>query len=109
MKRRSSNEVVIFSTAPTLAEAKKIGKALVGARLIACANILPKVRSIYRWQGEVHDEPEVMMVMKTLASKVPAVKRELKKIHSYECPELVVLKITDGLPDYLKWIAECVD
>lgn len=109
MKRRGSNEVMILSTAPKMDEAKKIGTALVDARLIACANILPKVRSIYRWQGKVHDEPEVMMVMKTLASKVPAVKRELKKLHSYKCPELVVLKITDGLPDYLKWIAECVD
>ncbi len=106
MKRAGGSEVIVLSTAPKMAEAKKIGKSLVDARLIACANILPKIRSIYRWQGKVHDEPEVLIVMKSLTSKVPAIKRELKKLHSYDCPELVVVKIADGLPDYLKWINE---
>jgi len=101
-------EVIILSTAPKMAEAKKIANFLVNVRLIACANILPKIRSIYRWQGKVHDEPEVLIVMKSLVSKVPAIKRELKKLHSYDCPEFVVIKIADGLPDYLKWINECV-
>lgn len=101
-----SKFVVIFSTAPSEREAAKIARALVLKRLIACMNIVPKVRSLYRWKGRIWDEKEVMMVMKSKSSLLPGIKKELKRIHPYECPELVSMPIYDGLPDYLDWICE---
>ena len=98
--------VTIFSTAPKEEEAKKIANDLVSKKVVACVNIIPGLRSIYRWKGKICDEREVMMVMKTKDSLVEDVKKELKSLHSYECPELIVLPISDGLPDYLSWIEE---
>ena len=98
--------IIIFSTVPSLSEANKIAKALVGKKLVACANIVPKIRSIYRWKGKIYNETEVLMIMKSRKALFPKIKKELKKLHSYECPELISLNIDDGLKDYLRWIEE---
>lgn len=98
--------IIIFSTAPSKREAEKIAKALVSKRLVACVNIVPKIRSIYRWKGKMFDEQEFLLIMKSRRSLFAKIKTTLKKLHSYECPELVCLNIEDGLPDYLKWIME---
>lgn len=100
--------VVIFSTTPSADEAQKISTALVEKRLVACSIAIGGARSTYRWKGKICNDQEVMLVMKTRKEKVEGVKRELKKLHSYECPELIVLPVSDGLPDYLKWIDESV-
>ncbi|PIR16631.1 MAG: divalent-cation tolerance protein CutA [Deltaproteobacteria bacterium CG11_big_fil_rev_8_21_14_0_20_49_13] len=96
--------IIIFSTAPSEKEAARIAKALVGKKLVACVNMVPKLRSIYRWKGKIFDEPEVLMIMKSQKKLFGQIKKELKKLHSYECPESIAMDIADGLPDYLKWI-----
>jgi periplasmic divalent cation tolerance protein len=98
--------VVLFSTAPHEEEAAEIAHALVEKRLVACVNIVPKIRSVYTWQGKICDEPEVLMIMKAQERMTDKIMAELKKLHSYECPELISIPITNGLPDYLSWIDE---
>lgn len=100
------SHVILFSTASTEEEATKIANALVSKHLAACVNIVPKIRSIYFWKEKVCDEPEVLMMIKALQTNVEAIKTELKSLHSYECPELIAVPISDGLPEYLKWIDE---
>lgn len=98
--------VILFSTAPNEEEAAKISNALVSKHLAACVNIIPKIRSIYFWQNKLYDKSEVMMMIKSHQKCVEQIKVELKKLHSYECPELIVVQISDGLKDYLNWIDE---
>ncbi len=100
----STKHAVLFSTAPNEEEAAKIAHTLVEKRLVACVNIIPKIRSIYTWQGKICDEPEVLMIMKAQEKLIDKIKTELKSLHSYECPELVAIPISDGLPEYMKWI-----
>jgi periplasmic divalent cation tolerance protein len=99
---------VVFTTAGNAAEAEKIAHALVERRLAACVNVLPQIRSIYRWQGKVEDAAEVLLVIKTTAAQFPAVRDAIRELHSYDVPECICLPITDGSPDYLNWLTENV-
>jgi periplasmic divalent cation tolerance protein len=100
------NYSILFSTAPSEDEAAKIAKALVEKKLVACVNIVPKIRSIYSWKGKLCDETETMLIMKARTELIGKIKTELKALHSYECPELIAVPISDGLKDYLNWIDE---
>jgi len=100
--------VVVLITAPSEELAVTLARTLVEERLLACANIVPAVRSIYRWQGEVHDEREALLVCKTTSSKIEALKARLVALHPYETPELLALPIETGLEKYLAWIAASV-
>jgi periplasmic divalent cation tolerance protein len=95
---------VAFATAPDEAVALRIARALVDERLAACANLLPGVRSIYRFRGVVEDEREVLLVIKTCADRVEALAERLRALHPYEMPELVVLPTAGGLAPYLDWV-----
>lgn len=86
------------------AEARAIGEALVGERLAACANILPIMESIYRWKGAVETADEAVLILKTREALVPRLTARVRALHSYECPCVVALPITDGNPSYLAWI-----
>jgi periplasmic divalent cation tolerance protein len=99
---------VVFTTAGSTAEAAKIAHALVERRLAACVNILPQARSIYRWQGKVEDAAEVLLVIKTTATRFSAVRDTIFELHSYDVPECICMPVTDGSPDYLKWLTESV-
>jgi periplasmic divalent cation tolerance protein len=103
-----TNARVVFTTASDAAEAEKIAHALVERRLAACANVLPQIRSIYRWQGKVEDAAEVLLVIKTTATQFAAVRDAIRELHSYELPECICLPVTDGSPDYLRWLVESV-
>lgn len=98
--------IAVLITAPDEDEAAAIGRALVEARLAACVNIVKEVRSIYRWEGKVEDEPEVLMVAKTQASLFGALEKKVKELHSYTVPEIVALPLVEGSADYLKWLKE---
>jgi len=98
--------VVIFVTTPSQAEARKIGRALVEEKLVACANIIPPIRSIYRWQGKICDEPEVLMVLKTRSGNIQKIIRRVQSLHSYSVPEIIALPILAGSKEYLRWIRE---
>jgi periplasmic divalent cation tolerance protein len=98
--------VVIFVTTSSSAEAEKIGRALVEEKLVACANIVPLVRSIYRWQGKICDESEALMVLKTRSGQIQKIIKRVRSLHSYKVPEIIVLPISAGSKDYLRWIYE---
>jgi periplasmic divalent cation tolerance protein len=104
MAADSSELRVAFATAPDADVAARIARTLVEERLVACANLVANVRSIYRWQGNVEDEAEVMMVLKTRADRIDALAERLRALHPYAVPELVVLPIEDGLAPYLDWL-----
>jgi periplasmic divalent cation tolerance protein len=95
---------VAFSTAPDEAVAVQIARTLVDERLAACANLVPGVRSIYRYRDVVEDEREVLLVIKTRADRVDALAERLRALHPYDVPELVVLPTAGGLAPYLDWV-----
>jgi periplasmic divalent cation tolerance protein len=100
--------VVVLSAIGAQPEAQQIARTLVDERLAACVNVVPGVVSVYRWKGNVEQEAELLLVMKTLAEKVDALKARLLELHPYELPEVVVIPIAGGHPPYLAWIEEQV-
>lgn len=99
---------IVYITAGSEDEAGRIASALVERRLAACVNIIPSIRSVYRWKGKIETEPEVMMVAKTRAEKFEALRKAVLEAHSYEVPEIIAVPITGGEPSYLKWICDSV-
>ena len=86
--------------------ANAIALAVVEAKLAACVNILPRVQSIYRWQGKVESASEIALFIKSTAAAYPALEAQIRALHPYEVPEIIALDITQGLPAYLNWLAE---
>jgi periplasmic divalent cation tolerance protein len=80
----------------------------VEERLAACVNVSSPIRSVYRWQGKVCDEPEVLLVIKTARELFDRVRRGVERLHSYQVPEVICLPIIDGAPNYLNWIGSSV-
>lgn len=95
-----------FSTCPDAPTAERIARALVEARLAACVNLLSGVRSVYRWDGDVVVDDEVLLMIKTTSVHLPALRERLVALHPYDVPELIALPVTGGLPAYLQWIEE---
>lgn len=98
--------LVVFSTAPDRETARKIADALVEERLAACVSMLPGVFSVYRWQGQVEAAEETVLMMKTTKRAFAALSARLTELHPYEVPEVVALEAADGLPAYMRWVAE---
>ncbi len=103
-KKTLEGPVIMFVTASSAEEAELIAKPLVEEKLAACVNILPGLRSIYRWQGELCDESEVLLIIKSQAERVTAIIDRVKEIHSYDVPEVIAIQIQDGAQDYLQWL-----
>lgn len=97
---------MLYITAGSRDEAKKIGRALVEARLAACANVIDGMESVYWWQGKLTEDREAVLIVKTRADLVAAVTDRVKALHSYTVPCVVALPILDGNPDYLDWIGQ---
>jgi periplasmic divalent cation tolerance protein len=97
--------VLIYTTFPSLADAKRVGQALVAARLAACVNMFPGMISIFEWQGAREETNEVAMIIKTRAALAEAVLAETKRPHPYELPALLVLPTEGGSAEYCGWIA----
>lgn len=96
---------LVYVTAASEKEAKKIARVLIEERLVACVNLFP-IDSTYRWKGEVLEENEVAMFIKTKAELVDGVIKRVKKLHSYEVPCIVSLPIEKGYTEFLKWVNE---
>jgi periplasmic divalent cation tolerance protein len=101
-----SREIVVLVTAATEEEAARIGRAAVEAHLAACANILAGIRSIFRWEGKVSDERETLLLLKSSSHLFEDLAATVKRLHSYQVPEIVALPIDAGNPDYLAWIRD---
>jgi len=100
--------LLIVTTTDSESLARRIASALVEAGEAACVNVVPGVRSIYRWEGKVCDEREFLLMIKTTADKWEAVRSRIRQLHSYQVPEVIALSITAGDPDYLSWLGEQV-
>ena len=96
---------VVYITCRDRNEAMTIARALVEARLVACANIMGDVTSLYRWQGAIEEDSEYVVICKTRSTLVDQVIERTKQLHSYECPCVVSWPISKANPDYLNWIA----
>ncbi|MBL6933884.1 MAG: divalent-cation tolerance protein CutA [Alphaproteobacteria bacterium] len=94
----------IYITAGSQAEARKIATTLVEERLAGCANIIPGMRSIYRWEGKIEEAEETVLIAKTVKDRVPALIARVRELHSYDCPCVVSLVVEDGNLEYLGWL-----
>jgi len=100
---------LVYVTAPNLAEAESLARLAVTRRLAACANILPGMRSLYWWRGQLEQADEGVLVLKTTAALAGELTQALVQAHSYDCPCVVVLPIEGGHPAFLEWIAAETD
>jgi periplasmic divalent cation tolerance protein len=94
----------IYMTTGSKREARQIGKALVESRLAACVNILDNMQSIYRWEGKIQEESEVVLIAKTTDTLLSSLIDKVKSLHSYDCPCIVSLPVLDGYPPFLDWV-----
>jgi len=99
--------LVVLVTAGTPEDAASIASALVEERLAACGNIIERIRSIYRWQGKIEDQPEALLVLKTRPELFEALRKRVVELHPYEVPEIIALPLAAGHPPYLDWIDSC--
>lgn len=104
-----TDKIVVLVTCGSAKEARQIARALVEGRLAACGNIVEApARSIYRWKGKVESAKEYLLIIKTSRARFTALAEEVKRLHSYDVPEVIALPIAMGSADYLKWIKDCV-
>jgi periplasmic divalent cation tolerance protein len=97
---------VVLVTVPDAEVGRRLARALLEERLVACANLVPGVTSLYRWEGEVQEDDEVLLVMKTRSGLVPRLSARIPELHPYELPEVLALGVTDGLPAYCRWVLD---
>jgi len=99
-------ELVVLVTVPNKEEGLRIAESLVSGRLAACVNIIPGIESIYRWEGRVAHDEEVLLIVKTTAQRYPDLELEVKKLHSYTTPEVIAVEIQQGSAAYLNWLRD---
>lgn len=100
--------VLVLTTVGQESAAQKIAHELVERRLAACVNIVPRIHSVYRWEGKVEKAEEFLLVIKTTSARSTGVKTAIRELQSYELPECIVIAIESGSEEYLKWIEESV-
>jgi len=97
--------LLVITNCPDEQSANAIALATVDERLAACVNILPRIQSVYRWQGKVESATEVPLFFKSTAANYPALEARIRQLHPYELPEIIALPVSHGLPAYLNWMA----
>jgi periplasmic divalent cation tolerance protein len=104
-----TDKLTVLVTCASRAEAHRVARALVDARLAACVNILGvPVRSVYRWKNKVESATEHLLVIKSSRGRLAALEREVQRLHSYDVPEVIALPIAGGSRAYLRWLDECL-
>ncbi len=98
--------LIALCTFPDAETARKIAKEIVDLRLVACGNVLSPIHSVYRWQGKVESSDEALAIFKLTANRYPEFEAKLRSLHPYDTPEIIACKIDNGLPEYLRWVAE---
>ncbi len=107
-KQSDPGALVVLTTVGSEEQARTIAEALVEQRLAACVNILPSVRSIYRWKGKLWDDEELLLVIKTRSDRFQALRDVIVALHSYELPEVLALPVADADPAVLTWLNSAV-
>lgn len=97
-----------YMTAGSKDEARMIGKALINSGLAACVNIIANMNAMYMWDGKLQDDNETILIAKSTKKQVPYLIEKVKSLHSYDCPCIVSLPVSDGNPEFLKWVADAV-
>ena len=100
--------VLVLTTIAAEADGPALARALVDERLAACVNVLPAMTSVYRWKGQVEQDTEQQIIIKTTSDKVAALEARVRELHSYELPEFLVLAADGGADAYLAWVEEAV-
>jgi periplasmic divalent cation tolerance protein len=96
--------MVVMTTLPDAPAAEALAERLLEERLVACANVLPGARSIYRWEGEIRRDQEVVVILKTTRAALPRLRERFPALHPYDVPELVAMDVADGAEAYLDWV-----
>jgi periplasmic divalent cation tolerance protein len=109
MSEHSSDAIAVLMTAANGEEAARLADMLVGAHLAACVQILPEMESVYRWQGRIERQAEVLLIAKTTKAKFDELEREVRALHSYETPEIVAVPLVAGSMPYLEWLSASLD
>jgi len=104
-----TDAIVVFMTATNGEEATRLAEMLVGAHLAACVQILPEMESVYRWQGKIERQSEILLLAKTTSAKFAELEREVRALHSYETPEIIAVRVVDGSASYLDWLNKATD
>ena len=99
-----TDKIVVLSTCGSAEEAEKLARSLVEQRLAACVNVMPSVRSYYRWKDAIESSDEYLLVIKSTRARMAALVASLEKEHSYEVPEVIAVPVVDGSPNYLTWL-----
>jgi periplasmic divalent cation tolerance protein len=109
MLKRDGQSRIVMVTCGTIAEARRIARRVVSNRLAACVNIVQSpVESVYTWKGKVEKAREYLLVMKTTAKHLAELEYQVRRLHSYEVPEFIALKVTEGSVSYLAWLSSSV-
>ena len=100
-----TDAIVVLTTVSSDDEGVRLVRALLERRLIACGTLVPAARSLYRWQGKIADEREVVVILKTRSARLETLQAAFEELHPYKVPELLALPVSAGLPKYLEWIS----
>ena len=106
--KAATNFALVLMTAPDMKSARALAKAALNAKLIACANLIPKIESHYRWQGKIESASEVLMILKTRKSRLLALEKLILAKHPYETPEFLILPLKAGNQKYLGWLNDSI-
>jgi periplasmic divalent cation tolerance protein len=106
MSDDATDAIVVFMTASSGEEAARLADMLVGAKLAACVQILPEMESVYRWEGKIERQPEILLLAKTTKAKFDDLEREVRALHSYDTPEIIAVPVLAGSPAYLEWLKD---
>ncbi|HKS09596.1 MAG TPA: divalent-cation tolerance protein CutA [Pyrinomonadaceae bacterium] len=101
--------IVVFMTAASGEEATRLADLLIGAHLAACVQILPEMESVYRWEGKIERQSEILLLAKTTTAKFAELEREVRALHSYETPEIVAVPIVAGSSPYVAWLLDSLN
>lgn len=100
---------LVLTTTASVEEARSLARGLVERKLAACVNIVPRVESIYNWQGKVEEAAECLLVIKSNEASWPSLREAILELHTYDVPEVIMVAIEDGAPGYLQWLGESVE
>jgi periplasmic divalent cation tolerance protein len=104
-----TDKLLVLTTAGSEMEAQKLAQAMVERCLAACVNIVPRIQSVYRWEGRVEQAEEYLLLIKTAKSREEEVCAAIRELHSYDLPECIAIPIDTGSADYLKWLSDSVE